>query len=241
MAEELDTEEAAAQAEAEAQAKAEEEAERLAGEDEKPFTPEQEQYMGSWMGRIIKKQFDESIVPLIEGQQRQPAFTPSGEGNALTKFNEEITEQFFGGDPLGAFNKMQQVSQTAKSNLSESNKKAANTAITGYSEDPLYKEIYADAQRITHEAVANGHPPEAAADYGIQKAKVLFFEKRDANLGNEGLDMSVSGIQQRQTKTVKLPPEFKKAFERDKEKGLFKDEADYIKHLSPTIRAKYGI
>ena len=52
-------------------------------QQQKPFTPEQEQYMGSWMGRIISKQFEEKVLPAL--QQSQPQFQDRqvNEGDAL--------------------------------------------------------------------------------------------------------------------------------------------------------------
>lgn len=206
---------------------------------QKPFTPEQEQFMGSWMGRIVKRQLEESLAPLIQDRQQAPPIQQSADH--IKNFNEQVTEQFFSGDPLGAIDKVMTVRQTAQTNIANQNRIATDRAITQYSDDPLYKDIYQDMKKIAHDTVAGGYPPAAAAEFALAKAKTNYYENKQANPDNANLAMTGGGQQRRATPKVKLAPEFKKAFERDKAKGLFKDEADYINNLSPHIRAKYGM
>ena len=70
----------------------------------RPFTPEQEQWMGSWMGRIIKKQIDENVLPQIQGalqnNQQHQFQQPSGGENPMDKFNEQLQEMIFSLFPI---------------------------------------------------------------------------------------------------------------------------------------------
>jgi len=207
--------------------------------DGKPFSPEQEQYIGSWMGRIIKKQFDESIVPLIQSNQQvsQPYNTQADD--VLKKFNEEISEELFT-NPVGAIQKTLDAINRAKTNVTQTQKVQVERELTSFSDDPLYKDIYQDMKNISHERTGAGYPPKAAAEYALARAKLNYFENKNSQSG-DGFNLADGGRPTGSSKTLKLPPEFKKAYLRDKEKGLFKSEADYIGSLSPVIREKYGI
>ena len=208
---------------------------------EELFSPKQEQYIGSWMGRIIKKQFEESIVPLItESVNRRPTRLQDESSDVLKKFNEELSEQLFT-DPIGAIQKAVRAIEESKTQLTKSQTVQVDKAITSYSEEPLYKDIYQDMKQIAHERAGKGYPSEAAAEYAFTKAKLNHIERMAAPDNEGGLNLTDGGRPNRQTKTPKLPPEFKKAYERDKAKGLFKTEAEYIAALSPHVRAKYDI
>jgi len=205
----------------------------------KPFTPDQEQYIGSWMGRIIKKQFDESVMPVLQDAiNRKPTFHPGGDNEVLKKFNEELSEEMFT-NPLGAIQKAVNAIEQSKVELTKTQTVQVDKAITSHSDDPLYKDIYQDMRAIAHDAVKKGYPPGPAAEYALAKAKANHFE--NATKGEGGLNFADGGKSTAGKKTPKLPPEFKKAAARDIEKGLFKNEAEYIESLSPAIRAKYGI
>ena len=206
-------------------------------EHQKPFNPEQEQYIGSWLGRIVADQIDKKVAPLVQDKQPPPHQPVSDD--ALKKFNDEVSEQFFGGDPTGAFNKMMNVHKTAQDNIASQNKIATDRAITSYSDDPLYKDIYQDMNKIAHEKVIAGFPPAAAAEFAFTAATANHYKSQVVNKpGGGNLKMSGGGRQERATKQFKLRPEFKKAAARDIASGYFKDEQDYINNLSPHVRAK---
>jgi len=242
MTEKLDTDHKPAQ---EGQTDLENQNQDLPGDQDKdkgkPFSPEQEQYLGSWMGRIIKRQIEESIVPLVNKVESRPVYAPQNESReVLKKFNEEVSEQLFT-DPVAAIQKVIRAIDASKTQLTKSQTVEVNKAITSFSEEPLYKDIYQDIKAIAHERAGKGYPADAAADYAFTKAKLNYIEKRSAPGEEGGLDLLDGGRQTRPSKTPKLPLEFKKAYERDRSKGLFKSEADYIANLSPAIRAKYDI
>ena len=242
MVDELDTDKTPAQ---EGQTDSEKQTEDLPGEQDKgkdkPFTPEQEQYMGSWMGRIIKKQIEESIVPLVNQVASKPTYSPQNDsGDVLKKFNDEISEQLYT-DPVAAIQKVINAIKASETQLTKAQTVQVDKAITSFSEDPLYKDIYQDVKAIAHERAGKGYPADAAADYAFTKAKLNYMEKKSGPGDEGGFDLSDGGRQTRNTKAPKLPLEFKKAYERDKSKGLFKNEAEYIAGLSPAIRAKYDI
>ncbi len=213
-------------------------------EPQKPFTPEQEQYIGSWLGRIVKKQIEEGVLPHI--QQQQPAIQQQGNPDAMKQFNEKLQEKIFAGDVTGALQDFMNVQEHAKQNLTKTQKVQTDRAVTSFSDKPYYKDIYQDMEKIARDTVAQGFPPEAAAVFAYNTAKANYLEAKIAGGGNRGdddssLDMLPGGKRQPNKKAIKLPAQFKAAFERDKMKGLFKDEQDYINNLSPAIRQKYGI
>ena len=221
----------------------EEQEEQEVQEKPKPFNEEQEQYLGSWLGRIVAKQLDEKVVPMFnerlsQPQQINPMQNDYMQNDVVTKFNEDISTQIFT-DPYGAFTKMMNVYQGTQKNLSQAQKSQTDKVLMSYSESPYYKEIFTDMQKVAHEAVGQGYPPEAAAEYAFQKARADHLDKKVG--GGDNLDMLDGGISRKRTKKAVLPPQFKDAYIRDKEKGLFKTEEEYIAALAPQIRAQYGI
>ena len=69
-----------------------------ADQDKKPFTSEQEQHIGSWLGRIVAKQIDEKVLPALKPQTPQPNQEPG----ALDKFNETLQEKIFSSYETGS-------------------------------------------------------------------------------------------------------------------------------------------
>ena len=203
---------------------------------QKPFTPEQEQYLGSWLGRIVAKQIDEKVLPNVQPQPQ----TSTQEPDALKKFNEELQMKIFSGDVMSALSMASNVQKQTDQTLSKQKTIETDRALTALSDQPFYKDTFGEAQKIAHDAVQAGYPPGPAAEYAYNKAKASFLERKLSG-DNEGLNLSDGGKPPTRTKTPTLPPEFKRACKRDIAKRLFKNEKEYIEHLSPSIRAKYGI
>ena len=73
--------------------------------------------------------------------------------------------------------------------------------------------------------------------------RTAYAEAHAAHLSGKGedtdgsLDLASSGRRANTTVPGKLPPEFEKAYQRDKEKGLFKDRKEFVENLSPNVRA----
>ena len=208
-------------------------------QQQKPFTPEQEQYMGSWMGRIISKQFEEKVLPALQQNQTQFQDRQVNEGDALDKFNQKLHDMVLEGKVTEAFDLYSQVASRAKENLSRTSKIQTDKALTSYSEEPNYKDVYNDAKEIAYEMVNKGVAPEVAAETAYAKAELKYLKNKDSNRTPQ--QMLDKGKRVEPKKKAKLPDIFRKAYERDKKKGLFKDEQDYINNLSPEIRAKYGL
>ena len=207
-------------------------------QNQKPFSEEQEQYIGSWLGRIVAKQLEpikEQMGTLAAAEPTVPETT-----DARTKFNELLQSQIFEGDPMGAIDRALEVREAARENLAKSQQIQVDKKITEYSEEPFYKDIFPDMKIIAHELLAQGVPPDYAASHAFQKAKASHLEKLTMSADTANFDVLPTGKRVK-TKTPKLPQEFKAAFERDRAAGLFKDEAEYIANLSPQIRKQYSI
>ncbi len=202
------------------------------------------QYVKSWGGRMqkdineLKDLVRESLKPASSGDDDYVAPQEGGDG-PITKFNEQLSQGLLGDNPLAAIQKAMTVIDSAKTNQSNAQKVQTDKAITAMSDQPYYKDIYPDMQKIAHE-VAGQMDSKMVADYAYTKAKANFMESQ-SNSGDPDLGLLPGGKRVVIPKAGKLPEQFKQAFERDKAKGLFKDEADYIAHLSPEIRDKYGI
>ncbi|GAG37291.1 unnamed protein product, partial [marine sediment metagenome] len=147
---------------------------------QKPFTEQQEQYLGSWLGRIVAKQLDDKVMPMLNRDPNPiPANIPeTGSEDAVTKFNEKLQEKIFSGDVLGAIQMAQDVQSRAKSNLTKTQKIETDKLITSYSDKPYYKDIFTEMKKMSHEYAGQGFPPEAATEYAYTKAKADFLEKK---------------------------------------------------------------
>jgi len=211
-----------------------------ASKPQKPFTPEQEQYIGSWLGRMVAKQVEEKILPKVQeaAKLHQPLPNQGGD-DAVKKFNEEITTLFFE-NPLEAFNRMMTVRENAGKQISSTKKLQLEKTLTSYSDKPLYKEVYNEMKQMAEAAMNEGYPPEAATEYAYYKAKSNHLEgvrnEDEGGFGNMG-----GGMRKPTKKKAELPPQLKAAAQRDISDGLYKDEAEYIKALHPKVREQYGI
>jgi hypothetical protein len=213
--------------------------------DTKPFTPEQEQYLGSWLGRIVAKQIEEKVLPDLTNtiQQHQPQFTPDQTQEVLKKFNEELQQKIFEGNVVDAFDLYSNMRARSQDILTTQQKTMTAKELTGYAEKPYYKEIYSDMKKIAEDVVRDGFAPKAAAEYAYHKAKAEHLEaKLRGDTDDSDLGFVEGGKQsQRRERLNPLPPRFKEAMDRDIQDGIIKDEAEFRKQLHPAIRKQYGI
>lgn len=211
------------------------------GDKTKPFTPEQEQYIGSWMGRIIKKQFDENVLPHL--RQPQPLAQAVNQDDAYKKFGESVQEKIFGGDPVGAIDMVLKLKEQAKQNLTQTQNINLMRGITTYSDQPYYEDIQPTMQKLAKEKVVEGWPIEAALRASYAEAKAGFLEEKmkSGDRDSSGLSLSGGGRRETRTKVTKLPPEFEKACARDIADGIYKTRDEWIKAMSPKVRERIGL
>lgn len=198
--------------------------------EELGFNKTQLHQIMSGLGRIVKNQFEELNPPAQEQHGE-----PSQHQGIMEKFSSDIQEEIFT-DPVSAIRKVVGVLDSAKKNLTSSQTVATDKAITAFSEDPYYKDCFTDAQKIARKSVAEGLPPVAAAKLGFLEAKANHLDSRQAPP-----DMISSGKQIKTTKQPIVPAQFKAQMDKDIEKGLFENEADWIAGLAPKVRLKYSI
>lgn len=197
------------------------------------FNKTQLHQIGSALGRIVKNQFEENYSP---AQQQQQVEQPQQQG-VMEKFSSDIQDEIFT-DPVSAIRKVVGVLDNAKTNLTKSQTVATDKAITAFSEDPVYKDCFTEAQKIARKAVVEGFPPDAAARLGFSEAKAKHLEP---NTDATNLGMIGGGKQTKTTKQPTVPAQFKVQMRKDIDKGLFKDESEWIESLSPKVRATYNI
>jgi hypothetical protein len=208
---------------------------------QKPFSPEQEQYIGSWLGRMVKKQVEEKILPEIQKVSQTQTYQPQNQGeDVVKKFNEEITTLFFE-NPMEAINRIMAVRENAGRQMSQTKNLQLQKSLTSYSDKALYKEVYADMKQIAEKAVSEGVPPEHAAEYAYFRSKANYLEGSRNTDDDGGFGNMNGGMRKPKTKKAELPPQLKAAAQRDIADGLYKDEAEYIKALHPKVREQYGI
>lgn len=209
-------------------------------EKQKPFTKDQEAYIGSWLGRIVKNQIDEHVLPEIRKMSvSKPPTQPVLQGDALQKFNEQLQEKILE-NPMEAINMVLDVREKAKKNLESVAAQRMTAALTEFSSDDTYKEVFPEANKLAKKYLDQGHAPQLAAQLGFQEAKLKRLE--GGSKWNEGsLSMASGGMRRQETKAPKLPDALRTAYERDKKDGFAKDEKQWIGNLSTETRRKYGL
>lgn len=211
---------------------------------DRPFTPEQEQFLGSWMGRIIKKQFDENIVPHLKARDTVVPPVVNDQDDSLKKFNEKVSEKLFSGDAVGALDMVLQLKDRANKNLTETKKMNVLKGLTTFADRPYYEDIHADMQKLTNEKVSQGWPVDAALNASYAEAKASFLESKIKGGDGDGGGLNLSGGGRQDTKrdkVVKLPPQFEAQCKRDISDGLYKNRDEWIAALSPKVKAHLGI
>jgi len=237
---EQDTNQAQAADQTEESGQAQEEGTQQA-EKAKPFTPDQEQYLGSWMGRIIAKQLDEKVMPHLR-QPQQPVQSV-GHEEALKKFNEQVQEKIFSGDTVGAIDMVLNLKESAKRNLTQSQNMNLMRGLTTYSDQPYYEDIQPVMQKLAKEKVSEGWPVDAALKASYSEAKAGFLEEKMKGGDRDvtGLGLSGGGRSPQRVKTAKLPPEFERACARDISDGIYKNRDEWIKGMNPDTRQRLGV
>jgi len=225
-----------------------EESEALESQEEEDggpkFSKAQLQQIGSLMGRIVKTQIEKDVLPMITESTRRPAITTTDNDDAVGKLQQELSEQIFSGKPFEAISRVVQLSQQAQTNLTKTKQLEVDKTLVSYAEKPLYKDIFQTMKGVAEDAVQNkGYPVAEAVEYAYQLARADHYEKQLNPSPDEGdnLGLLKGGKHVRPGAKPKLPPRFKEAYERDKAKGLFKNEQEYIDCLSPQVREQYGI
>jgi len=209
---------------------------------ERTFSEKELQTIRSEMGRLIKKQLEESVLPEIQNIRQTPQHQPDPQ-DFLKDFNTRVSDRFFSGDPMGAFNEMMTVYEKSKNILSENQKTQLTRELTGFQEDEYYKDIYPAAQKEAEKLLQQGYGPKESAEHAFYKAKANHLQgKKKSDVDEHNLDFVEGGRPpQRSARLNPLPPQFKEALERDIADGIVKDEAEFRKALHPSIRKQYGI
>jgi len=201
--------------------------------EEPKLNKAQLQQIASMTGRLITNQLEEKILPLFSQPKTEQT------QDELSKKREKWLEKIFDGRIDEVVDEVDSIRSKKNQSATQQIAVATKKALTEYSEDPLYKDIYGDVEDLAKKYLAKGYPPGAAAEVAFTKAKANYYENKAA--GHEDLGMASSGKRTQAPKKVKIPAQFKTAMERDIASGLYKDETDWVSGLSPQIRAKHGL
>ena len=205
------------------------------------FNKRQLQQLGSLVGKIVSTQISEKIPTSGPEPAPQPVSPQAGE-DALQKFNEDVSQKLFGGDPFGAFSMMMDLRTRAQSNLTQAQVVNTDKQINVYSDKPYYKEIYQNMRQLSHNLVSAGYPPEAACRTAYAESLNQHMHQMAKGASSEEGELGMlSPGKHPASKPAKLPAHLKAAAARDIEQGLFKDEKEWIEQLDPKVRAAYNI
>ncbi len=214
------------------------------GDEGVKFSKAQMQQISSVMGRIVKNQIEKEVIPIITSSSQRTVAPQVDTKDVLGKLDQELSDDIFGGKPFSAISKVIELSHNVKTNLTKNKQQEVDRIITSYSEKPYYKDTFQDIKDVAYDAVQNkGYPVPEAVEYAYQLARAEHLEKRlNPDSGDEdNLNLLKGGRNVKRQGKPKLPPNFQKAFERDKAKGLVKDEAEWISYLSPQVREQQGL
>jgi hypothetical protein len=203
----------------------------------------QDQFM-SWMGRInadqtskqVAKQFDEKVMPFIEEMRASRKVTDNQQPNL------DLQDLILSSDPKDHekyFELMMNRTKQREASVSTAKHKELDKEFLKYSEDPLYRDIHSDMKEIALKELGEGWPPVAAAEHAKTAAEALYFKRQSS--GDSELDMLSGSSPAPRKRKGSLPPKLKEACERDIRDGIVKDEADYIKNMSPKMREIYNV
>ena len=219
-----------------------------AGGEKEPFDEKQKQYLGSWLGRIVQKQLNDVIVPLlqqaVQERQQQPAspIPSAATDDAMKAFNEKLQEKIFAGNVVEAVRDVMEFQGRVKQNITQAQKVETARMMTAYLDKPYYKDIAEDMGKIAQIKVGQGWPAQAAVEHAYTEAKARYLEDKMAGgSGDRNLGMLSGGRPTPRQKTLVLPPNLKAAAQRDIGAGLFKDEKEWVAAMDPGIREKYGL
>lgn len=210
-------------------------------QDEAKLNKTQLQQISSVMGALIKKSIEKEVIPLINQPREAESLTNATSDNpAYQKFNERLQEKIYQGDVVGAFQDFMNINRKAEQNLTKKQQTELNKSLSAYEEKPNYKDVFPEMSKMANEYVANGYPPGPAAELAYEKSLNSFLMgKRQDN--SASLAMETGGRRPTPSNSGKLPPQFEKAYQQGKAKGLFKDRKEYADNLDPRVRAQYGI
>ena len=220
-----------------------EDAEPVVEEQEEPkLNKTQLQQISSVMGSIIKKAIEKDVLPLVnERRETEAVLSPTQTDNpAYEKFNERLSQKMYSGDIAGALQDYLNVHEKANQNLTKKQQTDLNKDISSHQEKPHYKDVFPEMDKMAKEFVANGYPTGPAADLAYEKSVNSFLMNRGQD-NSASLAMETGGRRTVTPSTGKLPPQFEKAYQQGKDKGLFTDRKDYVANLDPRVRSQYGI
>jgi len=195
---------------------------------------------GPWFGRVVAKQIDEKILPLMqELSDRQVRPMPPVK-EPPTDYSSGLFD-----DPEGTVNAIRDKSNRKRTLATdEANKdkeREMNKLIVGHAEEDIYGEIQSDMSAIAKKKINDGWPPQAAVEFARGESERKLLRSKVYGPEHEGLEMSSGGRPRPRVKKKGLPDMYKKACARDMADGIVKDEADYIKNLSPQVRKEFGL
>lgn len=218
-----------------------------------------EQKLASWIGRIEaqqKKDREAIIAKLNELNVSRETFQPQQPGNAqqsgTNELNQKWGERLLNGDVAGVLDEYTTLRQQAEKALAQRAQSQMDKTMNDMAEIPIFKDVKDRVRQLAGNLIGQGYSPQDAVAFAFQTCKAEHLEKLISG-GGQSTDTSsletLGGGSMREDAGAtkgKLPPELKRAFERDRSqtiggKPMFKDEKDYIAHLSPAIRKQYGL
>jgi len=195
-------------------------------EEQVPQPPEYltKEQAGSWMGRLIKKQFDEGVMPILNEIK-------SGISKPVEHAPDSTLQDLMFTDPDKFFDMGLQRATERQKNLSESRVGQMNLEIQKLSEDPDFKELHSDITEEARKRIGKGYPIQEAVESAVLAARVKLLSGK-LNPRDENLAMLDGGRNKQRTKTTKLTDVEEKACARDIRDGIFKTKAEWIEQHS---------
>jgi len=211
------------------------------------------QKIRSWIGRLeaqqkedreISKKVLSKMDEMMEAVKTQTPNTQKG-NDFITGLNEELSDMVLSGNVVGAFDKLLSVKGNAENSLRQQNLQKLDKELSKLEGQPLFSDLSEKVKKNASALVESGYDPEIAANIVWNKEKADYMGGILATLNQKNpgaLEMLKGGKSgKEEPEKGKLPPDFKKACERDIKAGVFKDEAEYIASMAPALRKQLGV
>jgi hypothetical protein len=197
------------------------------------------------IGRVdaeTKKRFETLEGKIESGLRVRQESESKGSEDPL---NKKYTEQVLQGDFTGAVDDYMTRRRQAENALAQREQKAVDKLLSDMEEAkaPYFGEVKDGIKKVAGELVRQGYSPQDAVAFAYEKNRADYLHKKVSGetpeFDSASLETSGGGSVREDSamKKGKLNADGKKAWE--KNKAYFKDEADYISHMSPLVRQRF--
>lgn len=209
------------------------------------------QRLSSALGRSLKQQGDllkgfKTLADKLDSLEAKPQREePQYQNPDVAALNEKWQNAIFSGNVIDVLDEFTTLRDQAQKNISQANMNKVDKLLTGLQDEPFFNDLAPSVREKAIKFVQGGKDPETAVDLAYNRQRADYLAGLVATVHQhdpKALEVARGGgKRQKETKAAELPANFKKAMERDIKAKVYKDEAEWIANLSPSIRKELGV